>query len=196
MGHVCTPVYKAILAEAWTVWPTGGCAVLWCKWTLTKIDVRVNQNSSCIRKVLRAGMCNTSRAEFAPNRQFLKGKIYPVASLSFFCLASDHFLFTQKPRTSRRQLKPSLDNSFPDLIWSCIFSHTRLFCCCSVPLLLFLYTEVSSSFIVSHGTGHRCAEPLPLFIFILEPNSTYPYGKTSHFVLLLSCKRGSAGSWT
>lgn len=134
-----------------------------------------------IWKVLRDGMCNTSRAEFAPKRQFLRGKIYPVASLSFFCLASDSFLFMQKLGANRHLLKPPLDNCFPDLIWSCVFSHTRLFgcCCCfSVPLLLFLYTEVSSSFIVSHGTDRQCAEPLPSFIFILKPNSTYPYGKT------------------
>lgn len=140
-------------------------------------------------------MCNTSRAELAPKRQFLKGKIFPVAPLSFFCLESDHFLFTQKPGTSRHLWKPSLDNSLPDLIWSCIFSHTRLFfcCCCfSVPLLLFLYIEVSSSFIVSHGTGDRCAEPLPLFIFVLEPNLTYSYDKTppSYFCLAPELHKG------
>lgn len=180
------------------------CAVIWFKcstWTLKKTDVRVNQKSSYIWKVLKAGMCNTSRAELAPKRQFLKGKIYPVASLSFFCLASDRFLFTQKPGTSRHLLKPSLDNSLPDLIWSCIFltpdcfsaAAASLFPCCFycilksvqaslfpmgqdiIVLSLFLY---SSSFSSPTLLTHMAKHPL----------------HTS--VLLLSCTRDSAGSWT
>jgi len=97
----------------------------------------------------------------------------------------------QKPGTCRHLLKPSFDNSFScfNLILY-LFSHQTWlgpFCCCwHSSVLPLLYVESSSRFIVAHGAEPRCAELLPLIIFIVKLTSTLSVPQNIPFILL-SC---------
>lgn len=79
-----------------------------------------------------------------------------------------------------------------DLNWSCIFSPTRLswVCCVAVLPLLLMDAEPCSSFMVPRGAELRCADLLPLFIFILKLTFALPVAQKHPlhtFILLLSC---------
>lgn len=189
VGIMFMPLYiKMHLLNSWPDGQYAMCVVLWFKcntWAVTKIDVYVSCRSLHCKGILRAGICNTSGAESAPNCSSKRQRFVRLLALSSVWQLIIFFSCWSQGLTDTFWSHP-FTVAFPDLVWSYIFSTTRLgwvrsaaagaplFCCCFCSTL----SPVQASLFPA-GLNHTVPNLCLCSSSSSSPPPPHPHPKTS-----------------